>query len=1034
MQFEGTAERGKTSRKYHLKMTLFTGCFLIIFSFISGLYAQIYQGPAAGSIGAGAIVSTDQFTNKPEEPLQPHRKRIVNPFWEHLNPPYVEDRFNVTPPSAPMGSNEFYDASVTGLAPQANTTPNIVIDFEANSQTNSIPPDPIMAVGPDHVISMVNSSFVFYDKQGNVLFSRSADAWFQNVLPYSGLFDPIVVYDNIDNRFVMCWDLQNDVNQTGYWLVSVSDDENPMGNWCNYAFPAHLNGTVDVGNWGDYQKMGYDHQAVYISGRQFSFTEGFQYCKLRIIPKSELYDPACPAVTYTDFWDFRDPNNSGVRVDGPPIVASHLEATNNTAYMVVDSPYITGNFITLWKIVDPLGTFGAATLTAVNISTVSAQQPPDANQLGGGTPRINSGRRAYRNAAYMNGKLWTSTAIAGGTGNQYAFARYLQLDVMNDTVIEDVSFGANGYYYLYPAIMVDEDENIVIGYTRSGDNEYAGAAFTGRRATDAPGLAPSTLLKAGEGNYVVTFGGTRNRWGDYLGIAPDPKNPSVIWALIEYAKAPSNTWANRIGAFSLKYAINGTITAEATGDVLENASVKIEESGAVKLTDENGDFQFGAPTDSVTVTVSKFEYQTTSRTVTLEPYFTIPVNVALQPELQADFTGQISDESSSEGIFAHIEFYAKDNPNPEPYLVLDTDSSGNFVQPSFIGEYDLRIYPESPYPYTEMNGVLLDTLGTNLDILLSPADLMIVDDDDGSDYENYFINAAIADTQNYHHWNVVEKGLPTADKMAEYPNGIVIWFTGDSDSNAISDDEAAELLAHLNNGGKLFLSGQDIVEELNGTALMNQLGIGYVQNSATPVVRGETGGIIGDGLVLITGAGAAGNQTSRDQLIINDATRTTQEFRYGAGATATAGISYKNGASKAIVFGFGFEAITDPDRQNAVIQRAIQFFKTPVGIGDLPGDVIPEIFALEQNYPNPFNPETTIRFSVPERATVLLQIYNTLGQKVRTLANARYSAGIYDVRWDGRDDSGNSVTSGIYFYRIEAGANFSTVRKMILMK
>ena len=297
-----------------------------------------------------------------------------------------------------------------------------------------------------------------------------------------------------------------------------------------------------------------------------------------------------------------------------------------------------------------------------------------------------------------------------------------------------------------------------------------------------------------------------------------------------------------------------------------------------------------------------------------------------------------------------IEFYAKGNPLSDPYRTVTTDSAGNYTLSTVLDEYELRVYPDAPYPFTVLSGIQLDTSGTTLDILLDPADVMIVDDDDGSSYENYYIAAVESDSLTYHHWDVQKKGAPTAQTMALFPRGIVVWFTGDSDSNAISEVEAQEILTYLNNSGDILISGQDVVEELTGTALMNQLGISYVDNSSSSVVRGESGSAIGDGLVLITGAGAAGNQTSRDIIAIDDSTYTHREFYYAIGNT-TAGISYVKGNSKAVVLGFGLEAVTVDERRNLVIQKTIDLFEIPVGIAE-DNPALPESFALFQNYPN----------------------------------------------------------------------------------
>ena len=94
---------------------------------------------------------------------------------------------------------------------------------------------------------------------------------------------------------------------------------------------------------------------------------------------------------------------------------------------------------------------------------------------------------------------------------------------------------------------------------------------------------------------------------------------------------------------------------------------------------------------------------------------------------------------------------------------------------------------------------------------------------------------------------------------------------------------------------------------------------------------------------------------------------------------------------------------------------------------------IPTDFALQQNYPNPFNPETSIRFQLPEAADVTLSIYNLRGQLVRKLVNERKQAGFHEVTWNAKDNAGNKLPSGVYLYRIQAGA-FTDVKKLTLLR
>ncbi|MCH7962944.1 MAG: MBL fold metallo-hydrolase [Bacteroidetes bacterium] len=105
-----------------------------------------------------------------------------------------------------------------------------------------------------------------------------------------------------------------------------------------------------------------------------------------------------------------------------------------------------------------------------------------------------------------------------------------------------------------------------------------------------------------------------------------------------------------------------------------------------------------------------------------------------------------------------------------------------------------------------------------------------------------------------------------------------------------------------------------------------------------------------------------------------------------------------------------------------------------LGVTSVDGtDQIPENFSLAQNYPNPFNPGTTIEYSLAHASSVVLKIYDVLGNKIRTLVNASQIAGRKTVAWNGRDDKGERVKSGIYFYEL-AAENTVQVKKMILIK
>jgi hypothetical protein len=103
------------------------------------------------------------------------------------------------------------------------------------------------------------------------------------------------------------------------------------------------------------------------------------------------------------------------------------------------------------------------------------------------------------------------------------------------------------------------------------------------------------------------------------------------------------------------------------------------------------------------------------------------------------------------------------------------------------------------------------------------------------------------------------------------------------------------------------------------------------------------------------------------------------------------------------------------------------------GVSHLDYPYLPSEYGLSQNYPNPFNPDTDIQYQLPEAGAVTLDVFNVLGQKVVTLVDEVQEAGFKIVKWDGQDDAGMSLPSGIYFYSLKAGT-FTVTKKMVLTK
>ncbi len=211
----------------------------------------------------------------------------------------------------------------------------------------------------------------------------------------------------------------------------------------------------------------------------------------------------------------------------------------------------------------------------------------------------------------------------------------------------------------------------------------------------------------------------------------------------------------------------------------------------------------------------------------------------------------------------------------------------------------------------------------------------------------------------------------------------------------------------------------------------------YINNSAAQGITNNW--------VKITAEGTDSNRDAlgtKFTLVTEDG---TSQIRF-----MTSGHHHMGGDEKAIYFGLGSNESADltirwPNGEEEtftdIATNAVTHYVEPAAGTtaanqnfDSQRDLkVPAEFKLHQNYPNPFNPVTTIRYDIPADSDVTLKIYSVLGEEVRTLVSDNQSAGFHSVQWDGRDNNGNKLASGIYIYRLKAGAA-THVKKMSLIQ
>jgi M6 family metalloprotease-like protein len=312
--------------------------------------------------------------------------------------------------------------------------------------------------------------------------------------------------------------------------------------------------------------------------------------------------------------------------------------------------------------------------------------------------------------------------------------------------------------------------------------------------------------------------------------------------------------------------------------------------------------------------------------------------------------------------------------------------------------------------------------------------ILLVDCDSTSENIARFYYGALDAAGKYYetfHQPGVSAPPPALDKRS-----LVIVCTGRTTTRVLTDSTQQALTTYVANGGRLFVSGQNVAEDLNGTPFLSRvLHARWSKNIVlTKTVFGVPSDVFGAQIpkLVLSGASGASNQTSPDVLLPDSLAHGALAYGSASG-TSCAGIWCIDPATNARVlfFGFGFEAINDSSTgitRQQTMAAILNWFGSTSSVAESGTANVPLVYSLSQNYPNPFNPSTRIEFTTPRQALVELKVYTILGQEVATLMNRILPAGRHAVTLNGA-----SMASGVYFYRIVAGS-FTSVRKMLLIR
>ena len=459
----------------------------------------------------------------------------------------------------------------------------------------TVPPDPDMAAGPDHLVVVVNTAFEVYDTAGNSLTGPIQFATFfdptrggtdsgagtptpgctaftlQFGAQRSAVFDPDVVYDEDNDRFV----IGIDGNADSYCVAATATSD-PTGAWNRYGF------ATPPGEFFDFPHMGVGVDAIFMGSNQFVLpTFAFGGGHVFAMDKFAMYAGSPLAVVSRPFADPTSPSGDKFDSTPQPMQLHGLPFPPSGSEHYIMGEFFDGKSHAVYSWEDPFGTnefehegdvdlAAGAGVPCDNFSCFPLPWPQK------GSPEILQANdwRGHE-TEYRNGLLWTTQTVSCNADKGATdCVRWAQLDpaevepgTLNpdgsltsgtDGIIQAGVFGSSNYYRTFPSIAANSCNDMAVGYSRGSETEFPSIFVAGRRASDALGtIGGERRLVRGKvpySSFQNNGGVAPQRWGDYTGmtIAPDG---TTFWYVGEYAREntpnPAANWGNFVGSFEI---------------------------------------------------------------------------------------------------------------------------------------------------------------------------------------------------------------------------------------------------------------------------------------------------------------------------------------------------------------------------------------------------------------------------------------------------------------------------------------------------
>ena len=528
-----------------MRRQLLRGVRVVLVLLTTGAMLLPVAGTSAATLGAGPVVGRSAH-NDTSPALRSMRDTGSAPGWAASHAPFQVARRASTVSARPS-------ATTAARIPSTNLNfDGVGNGFTGPSGTftvNAAPPDTNAAVGPNHVVQIVNTDYAVFNKSGTAVFGPVAinTLWsgFGGLCQQDNDGDPVVRYDRAADRWIILQLAINGANGGSVPFeicVAVSTTGDPTGSFNRYAFA--------YANFPDFPKLGVWPDAYYLTVNQFN-AAGTQFLGANVAALDRTNMLAGNPATSISF-------------NAPTNVASLLASDVDSA---TAPPAGTPNFLsTIGANANTLGvfqfhvdfatpgnsTFTGPTTLATNAFSLACNGGACIPQSGTKTRLDSLGDRLDFRAAYRafsdHQSIVLSHSVTAGssTGIQWYEIRISSTNV--PSIFQQGTYAPDSSFRWMPSIAMDNVGDIAVGFSVSSSRLHPEIHYTGRLAGD-----PAGTMGQGEGTIINGAGSQTNRltrWGDYSAMNVDPADNCTFWFTSEYIPANGSfNWKTRIGSF-----------------------------------------------------------------------------------------------------------------------------------------------------------------------------------------------------------------------------------------------------------------------------------------------------------------------------------------------------------------------------------------------------------------------------------------------------------------------------------------------------